>query len=118
MQDCFLDSKPADSIPLVLVPENTFSQWLEAQSDTVRRWVSATGFKAKPNSTCLLPAADGTLSRVLVGITSSDDPWACSGLPTALPAGNYHIDADWSAAVMERLALGWGLGAYKFSRYK
>ena len=51
MQDCFLDSKPADSIPLILVPENTFSQWLEGQPDTVKRWIAATGFKAKPNST-------------------------------------------------------------------
>jgi leucyl aminopeptidase len=118
MQDCFLDSKPADSIPLVPVPENTFSQWLEGQPDTVKRWIAATSFRARPNSTCLVPAADGTLTRVIVGITSPNDPWACGGLPTTLPAGSYHIDTDWSVAVMERLALGWGLGAYKFSRYK
>jgi leucyl aminopeptidase len=118
MQDCFLDSKPADSIPLVLLPENTFSQWLESQPDPIKRWLAATGFKAKPNSTCLVPAADGALNRVIVGIISPDDPWACGGLPTALPAGHYHIEANWSSAVMERLALGWGLGAYTFSRYK
>jgi len=118
MQDCFLDSRPADSVPLILVPENTFAQWLEGQSETIKRWLAATGFKAKPNSFCLISAADGALSTVIVGVASADDPWACGGLPTALPAGSYHIDAGWNPAVMERLALGWGLGAYRFTRYK
>ncbi|HYQ92913.1 MAG TPA: leucyl aminopeptidase family protein [Candidatus Competibacteraceae bacterium] len=118
MQDCFLDSKPADSIPLILVPENTFAQWLEGQPETIKRWLAVTGFKAKPNSFSLISAADGTLNTVIVGIASPDDPWACGGLPTALPGGNYYFATDWSTAVMERLALGWGLGAYRFTRYK
>src|SRR5512143_64572 len=118
MQDCFLDSKPADSIPLILVQENTFTQWLEGQPETIKRWLAVTGFKAKPNSFSLISAADSTLSTVIVGVTSPDDPWACGSLSTTLPVGNYYIVTDWSPAVMERLALGWGLGAYRFTRYK
>ncbi|MFO1429519.1 MAG: leucyl aminopeptidase family protein [Candidatus Competibacteraceae bacterium] len=118
MQDCFLDSKPTDSVPLILVQENAFAQWLEGQPQAIQRWLAVTGFKAKPNSFSLIAAADGTLNTVIVGVASPDDPWACGGLPTALPVGNYHIATDWAPAAMERLALGWGLGAYRFSRYK
>lgn len=35
-----------------------------------------------------------------------------------MPQGDYYLAGEWSAAVKERLALGWGLGAYQFTRYR
>ncbi len=118
MQDCFLDGGGTSSIPLILVPEKSFQPWLEGQPETVRRWIIATGFKAQPNSLCLLPLADGALGSAITGITAADDPWACGALPLILPPADYHFATAWEPAVLERLALGWGLGAYRFSRYK
>lgn len=117
MQDCFVDNAAA-SIPLLLAPEKGFQSWLDSQPEAVRRWIVATGFKGKPNSICLLPKADGALGSVIAGITMADDPWACGVLPGMLPPGDYHFAMPWEPAVLERLAVGWGLGAYRFTRYK
>lgn len=118
MQDWLLDSRPQDCIPLTPVPELGFAAWLEAQDERLRRWISATGFKAKPNSVCLVPDESGALLRVIAGITSADDPWALGGLPTTLPRNDYYLETDWSSETLERVTLGWGLGAYRFTRYK
>lgn len=118
MQDCLLDHKPDTAIPLSLVVERSFKEWLDGQEEGLRRWVTSTGFTAKPGSVCLLPSASGALAAVAAGITSADDPWACGGLSTTLPQGDYYLAGEWSAAVKERLALGWGLGAYQFTRYR
>lgn len=118
MQDCLLDHKPDTAIPLSLVVERSFKEWLDGQEEGLRRWVTSTGFTAKPGSVCLLPSASGALAGVAAGIVSADDPWACGGLSTTLPQGDYYLAGEWSAAVKERLALGWGLGAYQFTRYR
>lgn len=118
MRDCLLESRPENSIPLVPLTENTSGQWLQGQEDSIKRWIKASGFKAKPGSVCLIPDQQGSLAAVITGIKSPHGPWACAGLPGTLPEGNYHIKADWNASVMERIAIGWGLGAYQFTRYK
>jgi len=118
VQDCLLDHKPDTAIPLSLVVERSFKEWLDGQEEGLRRWVTSTGFTAKPGSVCLLPSASGALAAVAAGITSADDPWACGGLSTTLPQGDYYLAGEWSAAGKERLALGWGLGAYQFTRYR
>jgi len=118
VQDCLLDHKPDTAIPLSLVVERSFKEWLDGQEEGLRRWVTSTGFTAKPGSVCLLPSASGALAGVAAGIVSADDPWACGGLSTTLPQGDYYLAGEWSAAVKERLALGWGLGAYQFTRYR
>lgn len=118
MQDWLLDSKPANAIPLILVAADTFPQWLQNQDAAWRRWLETTDFQAKPNSISLIPGRDGALTAVIAGITCLDDPWACGGLPTALPAGSYYLDTERGSMALERIAVGWGLGAYQFTRYK
>jgi leucyl aminopeptidase len=118
MQDWLLDSKPANAIPLILVAADTFPQWLQNQDAAWRRWLETTDFQAKPNSISLIPGRDGALTAVIAGITCLDDPWAGGGLPTALPAGSYYLDTERGSMALERIAVGWGLGAYQFTRYK
>jgi leucyl aminopeptidase len=55
---------------------------------------------------------------VVVCIQSGDDLWALGGLPTALPEGDYYLDATFESRQLARLTLGWALGAYQFTRYK
>lgn len=118
MRDCLLESRPAGSIPIIPVVEDACDAWLQGQTDLIKRWVGATGFKARRGSVCLVPDRQESLAAILTGIKSPDDPWACAGLPGMLPEGDYHIDANWDVSVMERMAIGWGLGAYQFTRYK
>jgi leucyl aminopeptidase len=122
MLACFLETRPADAIPIIPVVEQTFRDdrdaWLNRQETLRARWIAATGFQAKPGSHCLIPKADGALSAVVVGAASIGDLWAGGALPTQLPAGSYYLDADWPRAAREQFAIGWGLGAYRFTRYK
>ena len=122
MHACFLNTRPADAIPIIPVVEQDFRHdrngWLSRQEPLRARWLTTTGFKARPGSHCLIPNADGTLNAVVTGAASSGDLWAGGALPTQLPAGSYYLDADWHAAAREQFAIGWGLGAYRFTRYK
>ena len=105
-------------IPLHPVIEGEFETWFARQDETLRRWLAATGFKAKPGGFSLVSGADGRLRAVVVGIGTADDLWALGGLPAALPEGDYALAAPLEARQLERLTLGWALGAYRFTRYK
>lgn len=118
MSNGLLPSPTPGCIPLVPVAESEFGAWLERQDESTRRWLAATGFKAKPGGFSLVPGPDGQLRRVIAGISSADDLWALGGLPTTLPEGDYVLDAALEPRQRERLTLGWALGAYQFTRYK
>lgn len=121
MHACFLDARPADAIPIIPVVEQDFggdNGWLNRQEPMRARWLTTTGFKAKPGSYSLIPNADGTLNAVVTGAASIGDLWTGGALPTQLPAGSYYLDSDWEVSARERFAIGWGLGAYRFTRYK
>jgi leucyl aminopeptidase len=82
------------------------------------RWVQSSGFGAEPGKFCLLPDAQGHLQAVLAGVTRIEDVYALAALPCALPPGDYRLDDSGLALDPVRAALGWGLGAYRFSRYR
>ncbi len=105
-------------IPIILVVESEFDTWLERQDEPSRRWLTATGFKAKLGGFSLVSGADGRLRAVVAGIRNIDDFWALGSLPAALPEGDYVLDAPFEPRQLERLTLGWALGAYQFTRYK
>jgi len=118
MHACFLDSQPANSIPVIPVLEDQFQPWLAQQEPVRARWLTNTGFTAKPGSWSLVPGQDGTLNAVVIGVAKTGDFWACGDLSTKLPAGSYHLVTNWHAAAVEGLTIGWGLGAYHYTRYK
>jgi len=85
-----------------------------------RRWAQACGFDASPGQLCLIPNARGELSRVLAGVDLSSPPFALGALPSLLPHGDYVLDDGGLGNALlgiEDAALGWALGAYRFTRY-
>ena len=118
MLDCFVANTPENAVPITALVESELAGWLERQSGPVRQWIDASGFKARPGSHCLVPDGEGNISRVLLGVKASDDYWAFGGLAAKLPAGIYRLDDEVDGEQRERAAVGWGLGAYRFTRYK
>ena len=110
----FIDAS-APAIPIIPVAAQGFDDWLKAQPAHWQAWVSANGFKASPDSHLLIPAPDGTPEAVLFGVERFD---TCSlgALPSRLGAGSYRIDLDKDQA--SNAAVAWGLGAYRFDRYR
>jgi leucyl aminopeptidase len=89
--------------------------WLAQQSPAIRRWVEVNGFRAEAQTSLRLPDETETL---LVGLGETEDRWSFSGLPAALPEGDYRLACDLARDRASRLALGWALGSYRFTRYK
>ncbi len=118
MQPTLTTKRVKDATPITPLTANELKEWLESAEDAAKRWVESTGFEARPDSHCLIPGTDGKVSRVLAGIGDPNDPFCLARLTTALAPGSYFIDAEWNSDVMERAALGWALGGYRFSRYK
>ena len=109
--------EPGD-IPIDLVDEAGLGGWLEGRPESTRRWVRASGFTARTGTRCLVPDARHELDSVLVGVGDRADPWCCADLPDALPSRQYRLRTDLAPAELERIAVGWGLGAYRFDQYR
>ena len=92
-------------------------------SEAQRTWVESQGFKGAARKHVLLPGPDGGLAGAVLGLGEerAGDPMekpelAVGLLPGLLPPGCYHL-AD-ELAEPELAAVAWGLGAYRFRRYK
>ncbi|PID50677.1 MAG: leucyl aminopeptidase [Proteobacteria bacterium] len=111
--------KIEDAIPVQLVATRKWSALREKLSETAIRWLDNGNFAAKPGQVALIPAADNTLERVLVGWNEDDGLlWALGGLPSQLPAKDYYLDGEWSQEQQQQAAIGWGLGSYRFDQFR
>ncbi|WP_299881433.1 M17 family metallopeptidase [uncultured Cocleimonas sp.] len=112
------------SIPLNPVSSSELEAKLKQYPENVSKWVASNGFEAKPDQFCVVPDANGALSMVFVGveenITSKPEllMWSIAGLPKNLPAGQYHLETNWSEAEKLKATIGWGLGDYSFDFFK
>ena len=81
-------------------------------------WARKAGFKAESGAVLLIPSQDGHLGGALFGLGAnpSEAPFLTGKLARALPAGKWHIET--APLTANRLALGYGLGSYRFDRYK
>lgn len=109
---------PEQSIPVQSLDAEELEAWKASAEPGERDWIEASGFQAGPGSRLLVPDGNGGLGRVLAGREPGDRLWALAHLPGVLPAGDYRLENDWTPAEHERAAIGWGLGCYRFDRYK
>jgi leucyl aminopeptidase len=118
MRECFVREPGAEPVDLVPVSPESLPGWLEAHPPRLRAWVEATGFKGKPNSVCPLPDEHGRVQCVLAGMETEAPVWALAGAARRLSPAVYRLETDRDAAWRTQAAIGWGLGAYRFDRYK
>lgn len=112
----FTDS--ADALPLHVVTRDTLAAWRGTQDATVNAWLDAQGFEGAPFSTITLPAAGGGIAAAVIGVVDPLDPFAYGHAPFALPPRAWSLATDLSAEARAALQLGWGLGSYRFERYR
>ncbi len=117
MLDCLVTTSEL-LIPVYPVIEADFASWLDKQRSKVKNWLHVNEFKAKPGSVCLMADRDGNIKQVFLGIANSNDFWSFGALPDKLLTGDYDIQGDWSCEQLQRIAIAWGLGRYKFTVYK
>ena len=100
--------------PLSILHTDSFDAWLTNQAPQTKNWLATTQFNGKGMS--LIPDANGELSQAIFVTNEPDSYWVCGDLVNQLPAGQYHIKA--TEEQIKVAAFSWGLGAYKFDRYK
>ncbi len=108
----------ASARPLHIVPLTGFAAWRKQQSKGIKSWLSSTGFEPKAGAISVLPGKDGKVLAALFVTNGEDDLYSFGALATALPPGRYQIASKLSPESAERAALGFGLGTYRFERYK
>ncbi|MCC5861536.1 MAG: leucyl aminopeptidase family protein [Gammaproteobacteria bacterium] len=117
MNDHALDTTPTGAEALLAcVTEQAYPAWLDAQATAVQRRLKEARFAPEVGNVCWLPAKDD-VARVLAVVDPS--PLASlSGLPTRLPEGRYRLEAPVEGEAGFLAVLGWGLGAYRYERYR
>lgn len=106
------------TIPLTCVLIDEFDAWLEGLSDFEQQQIQSTGFLPAAHHFALLLNEKGSLASVAVTVKHYNDLFALADLSINLPEGIYQIENALEADILRTLALGWGLGAYRFSLYK
>jgi len=113
-----IDAAAAPAVPVTLVAPDTVTNTLSALPEAQRQWAGANGFRGEAGSLMVLPGSTGAIAGVLVGWNPSEPIWALGGLSEVLPVGSYALATALPRDPASRVALGWAMGAYAFTRYK
>ena len=117
-----LTDDAAGAIPITAVASRDFTAWKSDQPAVVSGWLDSIGFTGEAGKTALVPGTHGRLARIVQAISPDDAIWSLAGLPESLPEGSYRLDFDAEALLgsggTTKVALGWALGSYNFTRYK
>ncbi|MCW8917016.1 MAG: leucyl aminopeptidase family protein, partial [Magnetovibrio sp.] len=119
MPHCLIDPTD-DALPVEAVRKDAFESWLKDQSDSVKNWLNASGFKGKGGTCALLPSDEGVAGAVYI-VGGNDDrggPWAWSSLYTGLSDGTYWVTTELEPDDAYDLALGFALASYRFDIYR
>lgn len=118
----FAEGVGANEIPIWTVSKDAPLDELPLTPEQ-RTWVEAVGFRGTAKQQTLLPGADGRIAGVLFGLGegASGEPSGSSELligqlPQSLPAGSYRLARP--AIDPTLAAIVWGLGGYRYTRYK
>jgi leucyl aminopeptidase len=109
-------------IPITLSLCSEYQSWLEVQTTSVQNWLNSNNFKGK--GYCIIPNQDGSISRIIYGITGQEGFYIAGNLATQLPQGQYFIDLESSNEALSppstllNFLISWGLSCYRFAHYK
>ncbi len=109
-----ISSTDQPTTALHLVRSEDYDSWLETQSDASRAWLERLRFRAESGQVGWLASDAGAPTAAVVGWDGTADLATLGGLPYKLPEGAYTLATE----VSDLQLAGWGLGAYRFDRYK
>jgi leucyl aminopeptidase len=95
-----------------LVQTDDLKDWLATLSPEQQAWLKRQDFAAKSGQFAWYEDPQGEL--VAVGWDGKDNLSTLGALPLQLPKGDYTLLTD----MTDLQIMGWGLGAYQFTRYK
>ena len=106
-----------NSRPLHVVERAQLAEWRGRQPRSLGQWMEANRYEGAAGSVLVLPGEDGIAGAIL-GIGDARDPYSYAHAPYGLPEGDWHLAGEFPDEVRRALQLGWGLGSYRFTRYR
>lgn len=107
------------SIPLHVVALSQWDAFLNTQDAAAKQWVKTSGFKAKHGAWIRVPStAESTSVFAVLDDAQSDAFWMFGAWARQLPAHSYVPESHGLDLAMNLAALAWGMGAYRFEKYK
>ncbi len=116
--DFFKTEQAEHSILIECITKSHFEGLISSNDNHKQKWLNASHRDVSPGQHILLPSPEGRLDSVLVIVDSPVSIWSIADLSTQLPAGDYHLSSQHTSSEQEQLILGWGMGAYQYTRYK
>lgn len=118
--------KSEKAIPITLIHEKDYKNWLSTQSQFAQGWVVAHAFDPTKGTVLSIPGGDGKVAHVVVGLMNEQDVWAlarAASIATGVPDGEYQVMdmpfyKSYSCMQSTLFYLAWGLEQYRFSDYK
>jgi leucyl aminopeptidase len=107
-----------EAVPIHVLRTEEWRRWSERHSETLRRLAAAHDFQAQNGRILVVPATDGAIERVLLGVGDRANAMTIGALAQNLPAGHYKLAFCPREFAPTTMAIAWGLGAYAFDRYK
>ncbi|MEM1024376.1 MAG: leucyl aminopeptidase family protein [Myxococcota bacterium] len=104
--------------PIISLTKAQLDDWKAGAEGAHVAWVERSRFSGRSGELCLLPTSEGGLHAVLLGLGEAFEPWPFASLQKGLPKGRYAISTELRPEEASEAALGFGLGAYVFDRYK
>lgn len=120
MNELFTKKKSNAAIKISAVTKADYKHWLTTQTHRVKNWLEATGFTVSQGKCAIIPSTIGEVEHIVVGMNDAADFWAIGAIPPVVKKGEFYLDKidDWSQDQLERACIAWGLGSYKFAKYK
>ena len=111
-----------EHIPITLIQFSEYQSWLQDQTKETKNWLNSNRYEG--TGICILPNQDGSICRIIYGITGQEGFFIAGDLALKLPQGQYAIDEIQSKHVLSipsakiNFLVSWGLSCYNFSPYK
>lgn len=118
MLDAFANRSTPATTPVSALTKKQYRTWRTTQSKATNAWLDATGYVPDSGRVALVPARDGSLDRVVLGLGAAPSLWAFASLAGSVPGKGRVAYDGLDAAHANDAALAWALSTYQFSRYK
>jgi leucyl aminopeptidase len=116
---CYCKAHTKNSVVIKLILTTKYKAWFNKQSQYIKNFLTETNFKAESGNYALLLNSRGNLQTVLFCLDSRNDIDSIGVLPYKLPLRKYHLDTSLIKDLsLDDLMIAWGMGAYRFNKYK
>lgn len=118
MVEHFAAKATKKTTPISALTRKEYRAWRNKQSKVTKGWLDAIGYDPGSGKVALVPARDGSIGKVVLGLGNTPTLWSFAGLAAALPDRGRFAYADLEPEHADLAALGWALSTYNFARYK